>query len=410
MIPNWKSRSVESALAVLIVALGLRLGWALLIPVAPISDGVAYDTFANNLATHGVYGWTPDQPSSFWPVGTAALYAVLYMLFGHTLIPVVGFNIVLSTIIVGQTMWLTRRFFDDETAIVAGFLLAIWPSQVAYVTILASELPFTFFVLLGFSAWYGPGLSNWARAAGSGVAFAAASYVRPIALLLPIVLWLTALRDFQRLRAQFPLMLVAMIVMVACIAPWSIRNTALYGHFVLLSSNGGEVLWEGNHASSDQVAPGSSTGNEYERDHQSGEAALRYIMDHPLSFVLRTAEKAILLHLNETIAVHWNAKGITERLGEGALLPLKIVTQAYWSLMLLFALAGIVALIRKDGLISTFMHPVIATWIYFTAVYSVMLVQDRYHFPTHPFIAMLSAVAMLTAVKNKQWRTIRVSR
>ena len=35
---------------------------------------------------------------------------------------------------------------------VAGFLMAIWPSEVAYVTVLASEIPFTFFVLLGCTA------------------------------------------------------------------------------------------------------------------------------------------------------------------------------------------------------------------------------------------------------------------
>ena len=106
-----------------------------------------------------------------------------------------------------------------------------------------------------------------------------------------------------------------------------------------------------------------------------------------------------MLHLNETIAVHWNVKGIKQRLGETAILPLKILTQAYWSLVLLLALVGIGVLVYKLGLFATFLHPVLATWIYFTAVYSVIVVQDRYHFPSHPFIAILAAIAIVSAIR-----------
>jgi hypothetical protein len=222
--------------------------------------------------------------------------------------------------------------------------------------------------------------------------------------LLPVLLWLTDLRDFPKLRERLSVMLVAMIVIAACIAPWSVRNTRLFSHFMLLSSNGGVVLWEGNNPESSGVemaAPDSVAKlSEYERDKKLGEAALSYITEHPMDFVVRTAKKAILLHLNETIAVHWNAEGIKQRLGESAIVPLKLLMQAYWSLVLLLALAGVVVLACKIGPIRTLMHPIVAIWIYFTAVYSVMLVQDRYHFPSHPFIAMLSAITLASAVRR----------
>jgi 4-amino-4-deoxy-L-arabinose transferase-like glycosyltransferase len=389
---------------VLAVAFGLRLGWAAFIPVIPISDSVAYDTLANTLATHGVYGWNPTEPTTFWPVGTSALYAIIYIIFGHNFIAVVGFNIILGTVIVAQTMWLARSFFDNEIAILAGSLMALWPSEIAYVTILASELPFIFFVLSGFCAWYSPNLSKLARGAVSGLAFAAASYVRPIALLLPIVLWLTDMLNFRQLREQLPVMLLAMVVVLASIAPWSIRNTRLYDHFMLLSSNGGVTLWMGNNPDSNGVymAPPASVEklDEYERDKQLSAAAWRYIVDHPIDFVMRTAKKALLLHLNETIAVHWNAEGIKQRLGEGAILPLKLLMQAYWSLVLLLALVGVAMLVREDGLIPTLLHPLVATWIYFTTVYSMILVQDRYHFSSHPSIAILSSIPLVWAIRR----------
>ena len=52
---------------------------------------------------------------------------------------------------------------------------------------------------------------------------------------------------------------------------------------------------------------------------------------------------------------------------------------------------------RRFGFFPALAHPVLLIWIYFTGVYSIFVVEDRYHFPCHPFIAMLAAVAILEA-------------
>jgi 4-amino-4-deoxy-L-arabinose transferase-like glycosyltransferase len=395
---------VKSAFIVVAGAFLLRLGWAILIPVAPVSDSAAYDTFAQTLAFYGVYGWTPDQPSAFWPIGTSAIYAALYAVFGHVYTPVVALNIALSTGIVVLTIWLGRIFFGYTTAILAGGLMAIWPSEVAYVTLLASEVPFTFFVLLGLVAWFSSQPSNLARAAETGLAIGAASYVRPVALLLPIVFWLSATPDWQKLRVRLPMMLVAMIVMGLTVVPWSVRNTHLFGHFVLLSTNGGVVLWEGNNPNttgSYMPEPAYTEGlSEYEREKVLSEEAKRYIMGDPIGFLLRTVRKAALLHVGETTAINWNAEGIKRGLGERALLPLKLLAQSFWTGVLLLSFAGLVIMARERGITLTLMHPIVLTWIYFTAVYAVTSFQDRFHFPFHPFIAMPAAIAVLAAFRR----------
>src|SRR6476659_3860680 len=131
----------KSVLLVLLLAIALRLAWSTLIPVVPVSDGDAYDILARMIAEHGVYGWAPDQPSAYWPVGTSAIYGALYFLFGHNYTSIVVINIALSSAIVGLTIWLGRIFFNDTIALTAGGLMAIWPTQIAFVTILSSELP-----------------------------------------------------------------------------------------------------------------------------------------------------------------------------------------------------------------------------------------------------------------------------
>ena len=63
-------------LAILGLGLLLRLIWALLIPVEPVSDSAAYDMLARNIAEHGVFGFRPDEPSAYWAVGASGLAKV----------------------------------------------------------------------------------------------------------------------------------------------------------------------------------------------------------------------------------------------------------------------------------------------------------------------------------------------
>jgi 4-amino-4-deoxy-L-arabinose transferase-like glycosyltransferase len=391
---------------ILALAIVLRLIWAVLVPVIPVSDGIAYDTLARMIVDHGVYGWQPHQLSAYWPVGTSALYAALYLVFGQSYVPIVALNIILGVAIVELTMRLGRLFFDENTALLAGLLMAIWPSKVSYVTVLASELPFTFLVLLGLCAAFDRRLSVPARAALSGLAFGLAAYFRPIALLLPIVVWLSWLPDWRQLRRQLAPALLSMIVIAATVAPWSARNTLLFGHFVLLSTNGGVNFWMGNNPATTgsymDVPSFVSEMDEYERDKALGREAMQYIFAEPVQFVLRTIKKAALLHVGETMSVHWNAPGITQRFGESALFPLKLVTQAFWTATLLCALAGLMVKALKDGLLRTITNPIVLTWLYFSAFYAAILIQDRFHFPSHPLVALLASVAILRASKRIQ--------
>jgi 4-amino-4-deoxy-L-arabinose transferase-like glycosyltransferase len=401
MMVKSDKKFLEIAAVIVVLALVLRAAWGATVPVIPISDSRAYDILARALVEHGSYSWGRNQLTAYWPPGTSAVYAALYAVFGHDFIPTVVLNVFLSTAIVVLTIALASMLFDRKTGLVAGFLMAIWPSELAYVTILASELPFTFLILIGCTLWLARGAPNLTRAGASGLMFGAASYFRPIGLLLPIVLWLKDAFEWRKLRAGLPTMLASLIVIGITIAPWTIRNAQVFGHFVLMSTSDGVNLWMGNnpHSTGSYLpVPATVRGlSEYDQNKILSEDALLYISEHPVVFVSGTLKKAALLHLTETIAITWNTEGIKERFGENTLFPLKLVTQGFWTGVLLFAFAGIVVLMRRFGFFPALAHPVLLIWIYFTGVYSIFVVEDRYHFPCHPFIAMLAAVAILEA-------------
>ncbi len=401
--PGAGAIGLRTWLAVLALAFALRAGWGAWVPVVPVSDGHAYDVFAQNLATHGVYGWTPAAPTAFWPVGTSFLYSLLFRAFGHGYGPIVVLNVALGVAVVALTMLLATRWFGPTAGALAGALVAAWPSQVQFTTVLASELPFMVLVLA--AAWVSlrDGAAGPGRAVLTGVLLAAASYVRPTALLLP-ALFGAVLAVRTRRLAPLAWAALAVVTMAACIAPWTVRNARLFHRVVLVSTNGGTNAWMGNnpHTSGEFMPPPYPAGmNEAESNEHLGREARAYILGHPIRFAARSALKLVRLHERESIGVTWNSKGL-EPLGPRAVLALKLVANAYWWAAFAMAIAGIVLVARREGLRAS-AHPTVAVWAYFAVVHAVTVIQDRYHFPAIPFMAALvGAVAAAIVARARR--------
>lgn len=385
-------------LAVLLIALVLRVIWALVVPVLPLSDSYAYDVFARNLASGAGYGWAPGQLTAHWPVGTSFVYSILYRCFGLTYIPIVVLNICISLGTIWVSMTLATRWFGKQVALGAGLLLAFWPAQIEFVSVLGSELLFNALLMTWLIIWDSMRSKPWITGLVLGVVAAATCYVRPTGLLIPVVLFvLDLVRDRKFLD---PALKAALTLVFACllIAPWSIRNTRLLGSFVQISTNAGVNFWEGNNPTSDgstQALPAETMNmNEALRDEYLGKLAKAYIKEYPGKFVVRTMSKGVRLYSHESIGVYWNKAGLESKFGTGVFIPLKVFSSLYWGCALMLGLGGLISLVRRVGILGAVFQPCVAFWLYFTAVYAVTVIQDRYHFAAVPFIAMLGGLAL----------------
>jgi hypothetical protein len=383
---------------VLLIALILRGIWAFVVPVVPLSDSFAYDVFARNLAHGFGYQWGDGRLAAHWPVGTSFIYSLLYRCFGFTYIPIVVFNVCISLATIWLTMTLAMRWFGRQAGMNAGFLLAFWPAQIEFVSILGSELPFNLLLMTWLAIWDLMRSRPWIAGMVLGVVAAATSYVRPTALLIPVVLLIL---DVVRSRTfAAPVIKAAVTLFIACllIAPWSIRNTRLFGSFVSISTNGGVNLWEGNNPGSDGTSelppPETLSMNEAVRDRYMGKLAMAYIREYPGKFIVRTLSKAVRLYSHESIGVYWNKGGLESRFGDRVFTPLKLFSSFYWACGLMLGLGGLISLGRQIGPVRTLFQPAVTLWLYFTAVYAVTVIQDRYHFAVVPFIAMLGGLAL----------------
>jgi len=444
---------------VLALAALLRIAWGALVPVVPLSDSNAYRVFAENLAAGHGYVWeVGGPPTAYWPVGTPAIYAMLFKIFGVSYAPIVAMNVALGVGIVALAMELARRWFGVGAARAAGLMLACWPVHVQFTSVLASEIPFTALLLAALLAWTALGAHPIRRGLLVGILVAGATYVRTTAMLLPIVL--IGIELLPLLGASMPRELppprsprngggpgvgdrvaktlvppsastppadrrwvrgtgaarsglaglVVITTMAALIAPWTLRNWRAFGEFVPVSTNRGSVLWMGNNPDTTgeyQLPPEMPHLNEAQWNNELGRMARAYILEKPGEFVLRTARKALKMHDRETIGVAWNEQGL-EHAGVAA--PgqnvLKAGSTLYWYGMLAAATAGIGALCRAPRsrlgprsialrVLTVATHPTVVIWAYFTAIHAIMLVSDRYHYPVTPMVAMLGGMGIV---------------
>lgn len=393
-----------------ILALGfvLRLCWAFVIPVDPVSDSFAYQTFATNIADHGTYGWKPGEPSAYWAVGTAGIYAFGYMVFGSgSGLSVVLLNMISSLAVVWLLYDLGKRWFGPVEGRTAALLFAIWPVAIQFTTVLASEIHFMALSLTALAAWDRskidlPGVIYLVCA---GVIFAAATYVRPIALLIPTALVLATLIRTLKLSWQEMLKgVVATVLIFALVAPWTARNERVFGESVFLSTNFWPNFWMGNREGTSggyEPLPEETKGmSETERSKFMKELALQDLRADPIGIVWRTLWKAARLHERETIGVAWNENALAGLVGGKGLTAVKALSTGYWYLMLIAAVGGIILTARsREGWAVIFLPPV-WLWLYYTSVHSVIVIGDRYHMPAIPMIALLAAIPIARVTRG----------
>lgn len=390
-------------LAAIITGVGLRAAWALVVPVIPVSDSAAYDAFARTLSEHGVFGWIKEEPFAFWPPGTTFLHGALYWLFGQSYAALVSANIAISAGIIWTSARVADRLFCPRAAVATAWVIALWPTLIIYVTIIASELLFVLLITAALDAWTIQKSPRPSTAVLAGALLGAAALVRPLALLLPLIYGLawavTKSESSVHLRQHLASVGVALVAMACIVAPWTYRNYQLYGELVLISTNGGITFWMGHTPGTDgsymYVPEDVSHLRDNEQEKVLKARAWTYIREAPGEFLLRTVRKFVKLYSNESIGVVWNAPGIGKAFGNHAIVPMKRATQISWGLLFVFALIGAWSLARELGSRALLFSPLTLSIAYFSAVYSLTVSQDRYHLSFASMLAVFMGAGVL---------------
>jgi len=397
-----------SRIRVLALALVLRVLWIVAVPVEPTSDSIGYNVYARNLAKGFGYCFEPGVPAVKYPVGPSFAYSAAYRVLGQHFFAATLVNLTVALLGIWFAMLLAEIWFGRRTALLAGLLLAVWPEQIEFVTVISSELLFNCFLLMWMVAWSSRARwldRAWARGMLMGVAGAATCYMRPIALLLPPVLLTIDLLRPPRLERPVWTAVVSCAVMLALIAPWTLRNWRDFHAFVPISANGGLNLYEGNHpgaiGDADFPPDAAEQMTEVAADRYVGDLGWAYIRAHPAVFVGRLLPKLYRLYARENFGAYWNRPAILERYGQFGERAVRLVSDAFWFAAFAMSLSGLNLLRRRSSLKNVLTHPCFAICAYISSIYMATHAVDRFHFACVPFLAMLAALTLGTLLARR---------
>jgi len=167
---------------ILLIALIARLSWVLAVPTQPISDFKEYDRLAVGLLSGKGYVNINSQPTAYRAPGYSFFVAGIYSIFGQHNIAIRLTQVMLGVLTCWLTYSIATELFDRRVALLAAFLIAIFPSLIAWTNILATEnlfFPISLGIIISFIKGAKPLAIRWPWLALSG--FLAGIAVLPFA-------------------------------------------------------------------------------------------------------------------------------------------------------------------------------------------------------------------------------------
>ena len=398
--------------AIVSVALVLRLAFAATRDRPLFSDEIDYDGLARTLAATGSYS-QDGKPTAYRTVGYPAFVAGIYASAG----PKPGHVHLVQAALDAASCGLLFAIAGGGTVgLWAAGIWAVYPSAVLYTDLLMPETLFVFGLLAAVLAWRRGGSSGKsARSAiAVGALLGALALIKPQAVLLLVALPLAALGLGLRGTRWGLILATASLVLL----PWVVRNAVRLGRPTLVTSVGSNLLIGNNPFATGGYSPNvppdmrpTASEETLAEDQAIGEATL-YISHDPGQFLRHGIRSLAHLAATEGGMVVWGfhpAPGpskarLRQKIREVPLRDHLAISGGY-ALVLLTGMLGLLAAPKSD-LKAAFLA-LLGVWI---AVHFVFYGGSRYHFPLMPLFALFAAQVMARATSGAEAAPGRLTR
>jgi 4-amino-4-deoxy-L-arabinose transferase-like glycosyltransferase len=409
------AKSDHSILVVIVLlAVALRVLYAILLPVEPFSDGAWYLQRARELA-NGMPYQEGGHPTAYWPVGYPALLSVFIRLFGDTQSSYVIPNIVASAITIALIYWFAIELTKNSViGKIAAFGYAIYPNHIAYTNQPVTETIYTSIYLCALAALIKYRDKPLIQVI-AGLLFGAATLIKAQTVLFPIgcliLIWIS-FKDVNipRLIKNTVAVYLGLLLVVL---PWSARNYVNFNQFVLVSTNGGVALLIGasDYATGDHVEVAKTplieeigipweerVERQIEWDARHKELAVEWIKANPAEYGMLIPKKVLSLWIKDTDGF-WALANSQPR-AQGSIFLAQILNQIVYTMILCFSMYFAIMIvfeaIRRTEPISTACL-LFAMPIFVTILAAVFTGQIRYHYPAMPLLFICAAAGFLKA-------------
>ncbi len=410
--------------AILLIAFFVRLGWILAVPTQPISDFKEFDRLATSLVSGKGYTALTGQPTAYRPPGYIFFLAGVYAIFGHDILIARLSNAILGVLTCWLTFLLAVELFNRRTAIIAASLMAIFPSLIAWANILATEnlfIPMLLGIIITFiNAAKGEHI-RWPWLILCGLLCGISVLIRPTALLLPgtmviALIIITGIKNMVRQGinslAKPAVITISLYLLVGIIIlPWTIRNERVFGHFVLISTEGGITFLAGHNEGSLSAeysleGPVFNTLNaenldEISYDQHAYQLAFQFIREHPELEARLLFHKLFNFFKDDVSGFTYNEQSALTPLPHWLVVATKGSAEIFYLSVLALAVASV---FLKGGDQDRWYLILIVIIIGWTVFHLAYYGKDRFRLPLAPALAMLAATTILAAwEKRSTW-------
>jgi hypothetical protein len=244
--------------ALILTALALRVAWIVSVPNVPVSDFAIYHELGAALASGQGYaitgpagiediehyiGGTPSLPylTAYRSPGVPLWAAAVYKIFGVNPLWMKLLNIVLGVLSCFILFLIVEHSPYALYARSAAFLLAVYPTAVMATSLVGSEIPFLFCLLL-FTFFLSQKNSShpFAMMAAAGLVASQAVLIRCMLwpLMLAVALFLGIQYGWKRGGGWF---LYVSLFIALGLSPWSIRNWRAFQRFIPICTSEGYI-------------------------------------------------------------------------------------------------------------------------------------------------------------------------
>lgn len=410
-LQSSRSNMSESAflLTLIVITLAPRLWWITHAGTLPVADFAGYQDYAQQVASGNLMGYTPVMMvfpfKFFYPLVLGALY----WLTTPSAFIAQQLNVVLSVIIAFQVYRLGVRAGGEHCGRLAAVLFALWPSQIAFCSVVAQEHLFQVFflgaILLLLRSQDSASLRTVAICGAlAGASIAIAHALRPVALvvfptLLAFVLWGTpSIGTRWKLRlsllgsslAGFAVVLVAIMLPTATAVTYPVWKSSAGFSLYVGTSTASRGFWSAKHA---EILEEYS--NDFDAVHRaSTDRAVQSIIDQPGAFLELVATKFVLFWGSDDYGIYFATVEQSPTADSVAIYQyrtrLNLLAQGAYLMILLCAAIGMYRMrSRSNGALFL----VQSVFLLHVAAFCFLEIQSRYHFLVVPLLMIPASMA-----------------
>lgn len=396
----------------ILIALVPRLAWIYYVQTQPFSDFLHLYNYGINGSQGNFKGFADFYAVFPFKIGFGMVLAGLFSIFGTSLMAVKLFNVALSIVLVILLYTGGKMLYGEKAARIAALLLAVWPAQIMYTSVIASEhlfmVLFTSAVLLMLRFIKKYTYKNYEGYNGNlllitiGVLTAGAQLVRPMAvILLPVLAVFVLIYKKYRANTFFSIGLgiKSIILVVVCyFAVINIVNIPIESAtgIDVTRSDSGFNLMIGTNIKAKGMFNNEDfkiiEKNKYDFDKVHKEAkqiALERLKSDPKQLIKLAKEKFEILWGNENYGYYWstlpaNASKV-ENIIKAHPRVFQGISQTFYIIIILMAICAALYTLkhrRYDALI------VLMIFGGILLSYTLLEVQSRYHMPVVPLLIL----------------------